>query len=115
MSDLERVAKRDESVDSLPAAPETSQPNDVPSPPIPGRPFGRASSRVTVGYFDRAGVDQLRQTLTRVSESRDPENLNALSSETLSVPATGPFDFERTLRNIMKKYVIVPTTSVIHH
>jgi len=115
MSDLERITKRDESVDSLPAAPESSQPNDLPSPPVPRRLFGRASSRVTVGYFDRAGVDQLRQTLTRLSENRDPENPNALSSETLSVPATGPFDFERTLRNIMKKYVILPTTSIIHH
>jgi ATP-binding cassette subfamily G (WHITE) protein 2 (SNQ2) len=113
MSDLERVTKRDESVDSLPAAPETAQPNDVQASPNPGR--GRASSRVTVGYFDRAGVDQLRQTLTRLSENRDPENPHALSSETLSVPATGPFDFERTLRNIMKKYVIVPTPSIIPH
>jgi hypothetical protein len=67
----------------------------------------RASSRVTVGYFDRAGVDQLRHTLTHLSESREPDNLRALSSETLTVPATGPFDFERMLRTIMRKYVVL--------
>jgi ATP-binding cassette subfamily G (WHITE) protein 2 (SNQ2) len=110
MSDIERVARNDQSVDSLPPAPEGSQPNDLSSPPVPHRV--RASSRVTMGYFDRAGVDQLRQTLTRLSETRDPENEHAFSSETLSVPATGPFDFERTLRNLMKKYVIVHTISI---
>jgi ATP-binding cassette, subfamily G (WHITE), member 2, SNQ2 len=110
---VEQVANR--SVDSLPAAPESSQPNDLPSRPAPPRFFGRASSRVTVGYFDRAGVDQLRRTLTHLSENRDPENAHAFSSETLSVPATGPFDFEKALRNVMKKYVIAPTVSIIRH
>lgn len=114
MSDLEQVTKRNESVDSLPAAPEGSQPNDPASPPVPRRFFGRASSRVTVGYFDRAGVDHLRRTLTHLSEDRDPENAQALSSETLSVPATGHLDLQRTLQNIVKKYV-VPTTSIIRH
>ncbi len=111
MSDLERVTKMDQSVDSLPQAPESSQVNDVPSPSVPPRPFGRAGSRVTVGYFDRAGVDHLRRTLTHLSETRDPENVHALSSETLTVPTTGPFDFEKTLRTIMRKYVVAPMTS----
>jgi hypothetical protein len=106
MSDIQRVAKNDPSVDSLPIAPE-NPPSNEPSPSIPHRVPGRgAGSRVTVGYFDREGVDQLRRTLTNISESRQEPTLNALSLETLSVPATGPFDLERTLRLIMKKCVV---------
>jgi ATP-binding cassette subfamily G (WHITE) protein 2 (SNQ2) len=106
--EIQRVAKRDPSVDSLPVAPEHHQ--DA-SPSIPHRIPGRgAGSRVTVGYFDREGVDQLRRTLTTLSESRQDPALNALSAETLSVPATGPFDFEKTLRVIMKKCVVVFAT-----
>lgn len=98
----------DQSVDSLPPAPETSQANYLPSPLVTPRSPERTSDRVTVGYFDRAGVDQLRRTLTHLSETYDPENARALSSETLSVPVAGPFDFEKTLRTIMKKYVLAP-------
>ena len=106
MSDIQRVAKNNPSVDSLPIAPEN--PHVEASPSIPHRVPGRgAGSRVTVGYFDREGVDQLRRTLTHVSEARQDPALNALSSETLSVPTTGPFDFEKTLRVIMKKCVII--------
>jgi ATP-binding cassette subfamily G (WHITE) protein 2 (SNQ2) len=101
MSDPERVARADQSVDSLPPAPENSQVNYHSSPVVPASP--RTSNRVTVGYFDRAGVDQLRRTLTHLSEVYDTENARQVSSETLSVPPTGPFDFERTLRNIMRK------------
>jgi ATP-binding cassette subfamily G (WHITE) protein 2 (SNQ2) len=107
MSDLQRVAKSDPSVDSLPIAPEIPQSTEA-SPVIPHRIPGRgAGSRVTVGYFDREGVDQLRRTLTQINESRPDHTSNAVSSETLSVPATGPFDFEKTLRVIMKKCVVV--------
>jgi len=109
MSDIQRVAKNDPSVDSLPIAPENPHSNE-PSPSIPHRIPGRgAGSRVTVGYFDREGVDQLRRTLTHISESRQ-QPLHALSSETLSVPSTGPFDFEKTLRVIMKKCVVAFAT-----
>jgi ATP-binding cassette subfamily G (WHITE) protein 2 (SNQ2) len=107
MSDIQRVAKNDPSVDSLPIAPENPHANEA-SPSIPHRIPGRgAGSRVTVGYFDREGVDQLRRTLTHVSESHQDPVLNALSSETLSVPTTGPFDLEKTLRVIMKKCVVI--------
>lgn len=109
MSDIQRVAKNDPSVDSLPIAPDHAQVSEVPSPVAPHKIPGRsAASRVTVGYFDREGVDNLRRTLTRFSESQEPTTLNALSSESLTVPATGPFDFERTLRSIMKKCVATP-------
>ncbi len=110
MSDIQRIAKNDPSVDSLPIAPENPQVNEA-SPSIPHRIPGRgAGSRVTVGYFDREGVDQLRRTLTHVSEARQEPTLGALSSETLSVPTTGPFDFEKTLRVIMKKCVVIFVT-----
>lgn len=117
MSDLERVTRTDQSVDSLPHAPETSQAqgNYLPSPADSPRIPGRTSNRVTVGYFDREGVDQLRRTLTHLSETYDPENARALSSETLSIPAAGPFDFEKTLRTIMKKYVIASHGFIICH
>ncbi|KAI0265431.1 ABC-2 type transporter-domain-containing protein [Gloeopeniophorella convolvens] len=107
MSDPRAVAQGDPSVDSLPPAPDGIQSNDPPSPVIPRKtpaPGGRrgSGSRVTVGYFDREGVDQLRRTLTRLSEAQ-PDTLRTESEVTLSVPATGPFDFEKTLRTIMKK------------
>src|SRR5258708_3712897 len=113
MSDIQRVVQSDPSVDSLPIAPENPQANENPSPLIPHRIPGRGvGSRVTVGYFDKEGVDQLRQTLTRLSEHQDPDQ--NVSSETLTVPATG-FDFEKTLRTIMKKcavaFVTPPSTT----
>ena len=104
MSEIQSVAKNDPSVDSLPIAP--NPPSNEPSPSIPHRiPSRGVGERVTVGYFDREGVDQLRSTLTNISELHQDPTLNALSSETLSVPQTGPFDLERTLRLIMKKCV----------
>jgi ATP-binding cassette subfamily G (WHITE) protein 2 (SNQ2) len=109
MSDIQRVAKNDPSVDSLPAAPDNTHVNELPSPSAPHRIPGRGvGSRVTMGYFDREGVDQLRRTLTHLSESQAPAHVDAVSSETLTVPATGPFNFERTLRTIMKKCVVGP-------
>jgi len=104
MSDIHQVASA--SVDSLPVAPGNAQANELPSPSVPqGTPGGRgrASSRVTMGYFDREGVDQLRHTLTRLSEAQVAQSL---SMETISVPATGPFDLEKTLRTIMRKCVM---------
>jgi hypothetical protein len=94
MSDIQRVVQSDPSVENPQA--------------VPTRIPGRGGSRVTVGYFDREGVDQLRQTLTRLSEHQDPAQ--NVSSETLSVPVTGPFDFEKTLRTIMKKCAVVFVT-----
>jgi hypothetical protein len=106
---------RNPSVDSLPLAPDHLQ--IVDSPAIPQRSSPnlnrpRAGSRVTMGYFDREGVDRLRHTLTRLSETADqPEREQIGSSETLTVPATG-FDLEKMLRTIMKKFVSPMETSV---
>ncbi len=110
MSDLQEVARRDQSASSLPLALENPQVIGPPSPIVPQitTPHGNSShSRVSVGYFDQEGVGQLRRTLTHLPGSApDPGTVLSESSETLSVPATGPFDFEKTLRAIMKKYVV---------
>ncbi|KAF8477639.1 ABC-2 type transporter-domain-containing protein [Russula ochroleuca] len=105
MSNIQRLARNDDpSVDSLPVAPDHLQVNEVSSPSVPHKiPERGVGERVTVGYFDREGVDQLRRTLTHFSEAEEPALARILSSESVSVPPTGPFDFERTLRTIMKK------------
>lgn len=104
MSDLQEVARRDLSVSSLPPAPENLQVIGQ-SPVIPQIKRGRgcSCSHVPVGYFDQQGVSDLRRTLTHLPEAEG----GAGSSETLSVPTDGTFDFEKTLRNIMKLYVVV--------
>lgn len=102
MSDLQEVARHDLSVTSLPPAPGGSL---GPSPVVPHvtRPRGNTTcSRVPVGYFDQEGVSQLRGTLTQFSESIGGLETVLSSTETLSVPATGPYDFEKGLRTIMK-------------
>ncbi|SRR6266702_517356 len=107
MSDLQEVARRDQSVSFPPPAPENAQVVGPPSQIVPqiAKPHGDSScSHVPVGYFDQEGIGQLRRTLTHLSEStRGPGTLPSESLETLSVPATGPFDFEKALRTIMKK------------
>lgn len=112
MSGLQEVAERDQSVTSLPPAPENAQ-GITPSPVVPQikRARGHSTcSRVPVGYFDQEGVNQLRGTLTTLSETMVATGaVLSESTETLSVPATGPFDFEKTLRNIMKMYVVAST------
>ncbi|KAH9045960.1 ABC-2 type transporter-domain-containing protein [Lactarius hengduanensis] len=105
MSDLQEVARRDQSVSSLPPAPENARVIDPPSPVIQRRrPHANSScSHVPVGYFDQEGVNQLRRTLTHLSEATRVHGTTiSESTETVSVPTTGPFDFEKTLRNIMK-------------
>ncbi|KAN0136953.1 ABC-2 type transporter domain containing protein [Lactarius tabidus] len=105
MSDLQEIARRDQSVSSLPPAPENVEVIGRPSPIIPQimRARGDSCSHVPVGYFDQEGVSQLRRTLTHLSEAvGGPGAAISESLETLSVPADGSFDFEKTLRTIMK-------------
>jgi hypothetical protein len=69
----------------------------------------------SLDYFNLEGVGQLPLSLPSLSESTSvPGNVLAESSESLSVP-TGPFDFEKTLRTIMKKYVIDSVLSCRFH
>ncbi|KAI9464145.1 P-loop containing nucleoside triphosphate hydrolase protein [Lactarius psammicola] len=72
MAGLQEVARRDQSASSLPPAPEDVQIICPPPPIVPQitRYHGNSShSRVSMGYFDREGVNQLRSTLTHLSES----------------------------------------------
>src|SRR5258708_20061449 len=100
MSDLQEVVRREQSVSSLRPAPENSQVIG-PSPTFPQitRPRGNTScsSRVPVGYFDQEGVNQLRRTITNLSESPRGRETALASSHTPSVPPPAPFAFLKTL------------------
>ncbi|KAG5644207.1 hypothetical protein DXG03_008870 [Asterophora parasitica] len=61
---------------------------------------GSTASHVDVNYFDPEGVRNLNRTLTRMSHANDRPSL-ATSDDTLT--ADGPFDFEKTLKNLVKQ------------
>ena len=79
------------------------------------------SSHVDIGFLDPEGVEQLRRTLSRQSENQSHSALHAEQSKagerqsthsgstdvTLAGPNDGPFDFEKTLRNVIKKCVFL--------
>ncbi|PPQ81326.1 hypothetical protein CVT25_015082 [Psilocybe cyanescens] len=73
-------------------------------PPVAGkpktRPRGNSSvSRVDIEFFDPSGVQALRRTMTE-----DRPRLSSDSSEaTLDVKDGQPFDFEKTLKRIIRK------------
>src|SRR6266404_1221672 len=84
MPDLEEITRHNQSVSSLPPAPENAQAVASPSPIVAQttRSRGCSFSRVPVGYFDQEGVNQLRRTLTDLSETvRGPETIRSVSSE----------------------------------
>jgi ATP-binding cassette subfamily G (WHITE) protein 2 (SNQ2) len=104
VSDLERLSEINhwQSVGSLP---ETFRADDDPSPHW--QTSSTLAGRATLPVFvDGAGDDQPQRTLVDLSESRGLDDLDFQSSETLSVPTTGPFDFEKTIRIMIKKCVI---------
>jgi ATP-binding cassette subfamily G (WHITE) protein 2 (SNQ2) len=72
-----------------------------PSPVIPRHRARRASS-VDIGHFDPEGVEELRRTLSRLSANRQNDDANK-SEITLPV-GDGPFNFEKCLRDVVKKY-----------
>lgn len=64
------------------------------------------ASHVDVDFFDPSGVRHLNRTLSRMSSQQggaagDAESGSTYSDATLTTD--GPFDFERTLRVMMKK------------
>lgn len=66
------------------------------------------ASRVDVDFFDPDGVRNLNRTLSHMSAGRvvdDAQSFSAISDDTLITD--GPFDFERTLRTMMKRWVPV--------
>lgn len=88
---------------------------DVPSsPPLSHQPFagdkvrrrarrGSSVSHVDVDFFDPAGVKELQRTLTRMSANNDQQRTSSTNSDTTLLPGDGPFDFEKTLRVLLKK------------
>jgi ATP-binding cassette subfamily G (WHITE) protein 2 (SNQ2) len=96
---------------------EYNSPSSSPSIPPPSpifsrqRPRGASSvSRVDIGHFDPTGVDELRQTMSRMSENTpggDTKKAKSLQSDTtFGVPVgDGPFDFEKFIGNVVQKYI----------
>ena len=86
-----------------------------PDSPIEARDRDRRresyASHVSIDYFDPAGVDELRRSLSLASNSiRQPEDelrpkspVPSISSEVTLAPGDGPFDFQKSLQQIMKK------------
>lgn len=62
---------------------------------------GSSVSRVDVEFFDPEGVEALRRTMTK--ETKDLGRLSAAPSSTAL--ADEPFDFEQTIRNVVRRYV----------
>ena len=87
------------------------------SPPVARRPARQRAhsnaSHVSIDYFDPQGVDELRRTMSRLStntardraiaESGSGKQLSDASSEVTIAVGDGPFDFEKTLRAVVKK------------
>ncbi|KAI8989100.1 pleiotropic drug resistance ABC transporter [Trametes punicea] len=85
-----------------------------------GQPLHRttsSTSRVDIGRFDPEGVEQLRRTMsmqsqanldlhrstTRHEDQRSAHSQSQTSELTLTGPIDGPFDFEKTLRNVFRR------------
>ncbi len=74
-----------------------------------GRKHGNSSvSRVDIDFFDREGVQQLQRTLTRQHEEEKDQRRRSTSSSdrTLGSKSDEPFDFAKTLRSIVRQYVV---------
>ncbi|KAH9941401.1 pleiotropic drug resistance ABC transporter [Amylocystis lapponica] len=70
-----------------------------------------STSRVDIGHFNPAGVEELRRTMSRMSadqgkvteEKASGRDRQSYVSEATLLPGEGPFDFERSLRQLIKK------------
>lgn len=75
-----------------------------------------SGSHVDIGHFDPEGVAQLRRSLSRQSHNGNPlpfdlsplgegerRSANSISTEVTLASPDAPFDFEKTLRNVVKK------------
>lgn len=81
----------------------------LPSQSISNKRSGKArrnstASQVNVDFFDPAGVRHLNRTLSQMSTQNDQQQASSVHSDA-TLTTDGPFDFEKTLRNVMKKYV----------
>lgn len=85
------------------------------NPAFPPRPRGfHRTSSVSVDFFDPVGVSQLRESLSRMSDQDfhlppppppRTEPTNSIDSGVTLTVGDGPFDFERSFRHFIKKYV----------
>lgn len=64
---------------------------------------GSSVSRVNVEFFDPEGVQALRRTMTK--ETMDRGGPSAVPSSTDHTLTHEPFDFEKTVRHIVRRYV----------
>ena len=73
-----------------------------------GAPLSRqlsSGSHVDIGFFDPAGVEILRRTLSRQSQGGQRGTVHSTASYTTIAFDEGPFDLEKTLRHVIKRYV----------
>lgn len=70
------------------------------------------ASHVSIDYFDPAGVDELRRSLSLASNSihqpdEEPRPKSPVpsiaNSEVTLAPGDGPFDFQKSLQRMMRK------------
>lgn len=75
---------------------------------------GMRHRHVPLGYFDPSGVDELKRTMSRVSERHAPSThlepssgsrLSSAASEHTLTPGDGPFDFEKALQRSIRRCV----------
>lgn len=76
---------------------------------------GRRGSAVSIDYFNPEGVRDLQRTLTNMSTLEldnarprtDPgrKASSSVDSEATLTPGDGPFDFEKSLRQFLKRFV----------
>lgn len=78
---------------------------------IPHSPHdaGEGATHVSLGHFDPSGVDELKRTMSLMSERRAPladatSRPSHDTDHTLS-PGDGPFDFEKSLQQIVRRCV----------
>ena len=73
----------------------------------------QASPLINVDYFDPSGVEELRRTLTNKSKKHADANADVESATdsnsdlTIAIGSDGQLDLEKTVRQIVKKYVFV--------
>lgn len=112
-SDLSNIHEEDSGVANVSTLPGPSgAPLISPHSSTQRRRRGSSVSRVDIGHFDPSGVRELRRNLSRISGNPEPDdaNLEKGTSKDKSVnfyaaftPGDGPFDFEKTLRMMVKK------------
>ena len=121
-ADPESTLEQTDLVPELSHQPHVHEPKPQHHDSAPTYPLSRqltGSSHVHIGFFDPEGVEQLRRRLSRQSESESQSRVrleasrghgqkhrrHSVSSEVTLVMTDGSFDLEKTLRNVMRKYV----------